>query len=201
MKRLFPSTFIHPVVIFGILLATVLLSPQQASAQLPELKKGDLVRVWSSRFSGGNVIGTIELKRPQSLVLYNSDSTLTISHASIERLDLAIGEKRQTLKGFLIGAGSGAFLGGTIGLISYSPCTSEEFLGCLLEPNSRGEAAGLGAIIGGLSLGLVGLIVGSQSTKTRWQKIVFPPQPSISLRAVRIQNIGYSPGVVITWSL
>lgn len=200
MKRSFPSTIIHPVVIFSILLAAVLLSPQEASAQLEDLKKGDFVRVWSPQFSGGKTIGTIEFMRSQSMVIYSRDSTLTISYASIERIDLSVSKKRQTLKGFLIGLGGGALFGALVGSSTYSPCVPEELFDCIFAAKSRSDAAGRGAIIGGVMFGIIGLVVGSQTKKPRWHEIPLHLNPTISFKTFQISNNDYSPGIVLTWN-
>ena len=85
----------------------LLLSPLWSNAQIPDLRKGDRVRVWGPKFNTGKIIGTVEFARTQPMVLYSKDSTLTVNYSSIERLEIAVGEKRQSLKGFLFGMGGG----------------------------------------------------------------------------------------------
>jgi hypothetical protein len=54
--------------------------------------------------------------------------------------------------------------------MSYSPCTSTEFLGCLFEPESRTQSAAEGAVL----LGAAGLIVGGLQgliPRDRWQRV------------------------------
>jgi hypothetical protein len=71
---------------------------------------------------------------------------------------------RHVVRGALIGA-----VGvGVIAALSFEPCHSTEFLGCMFAPGSRMEAGGVGAILGAVGGGVIGLVVGLVSTDVTW---------------------------------
>lgn len=90
--------------------------------------------------------------------------------ADIAKLEVLQGRHRPVLRGVLVGTGAGIVLGGAVGAMSYSPCESTEFLGCLLAPESRAQSAAMGATV----LGVVGLVVGGVQglfPRDRWQRV------------------------------
>ena len=88
----------------------------------------------------------------------------------IAKLEVVSGRHRPVLRGLLVGAGAGIVVGGAIGAMTYEPCESTEFLGCLLEPESRMQSAAMGGVL----LGVAGLIVGGVQgliPLDRWQRV------------------------------
>jgi len=88
----------------------------------------------------------------------------------IARLEVSSGRYRPVLRGLAVGTGVGVILGGAGGALTYSPCESTEFLGCLLAPESRTQSAAMGAVV----LGALGLVVGGLQgliPRDRWQRV------------------------------
>jgi hypothetical protein len=98
--------------------------------------------------------------------------------ASLDTVALTAGRQLEVVTRSRGHAGQGALygsiVGGLAGLViasaTYTPCTSTEFLGCLMYP-SAGEAAGGGAILGAAGGALVGVIIGSASRTTTWAPV------------------------------
>lgn len=66
-------------------------------------------------------------------------------------------------RGFGIGLGIGAVGGGLIGAVSWTECTDEGFLACMMHPESRGQAFLVGAVLGGVAGGFTGIVAGAFS--------------------------------------
>ena len=153
-------------VVFGsVLLFTNVVTPVRGEAQIPA--RGATVRVAtdSSRVVGMIVVSTADSIR---LALSRRSDTVSVAVAAIRELAVAEGTRRHTKQGFVYGALGGAVVGATVGYLSYSPCTDTGFLGCYLEPTSRGQATAVGAGIGAiLGMGL-GSLVGALVVTERW---------------------------------
>lgn len=89
----------------------------------------------------------------------------------IRKLEASRGRHRSVRRGLLIGTGAGVVLGTALGALTHEPCVSEEeFLGCLLAPQTRAQSAALGAVGGGL----LGLVIGGGIgliPRERWQRV------------------------------
>ena len=84
-------------------------------------------------------------------------NAVALPFAEISRLDVSTGRHRKILKGAAVGTLSAGAVGAILGAVSYSPCESTEFLGCLMAPASATESA----VLGGVAGGVLGLIVGT----------------------------------------
>jgi hypothetical protein len=97
-------------------------------------------------------------------------SSAAVPFADISRLDVSTGRHRRVLKGMALGTVGVGTIGAIAGAISYQPCQSTEFLGCLFAPASRSDAAAFGGVVGG-ALGLVvGSLVGLQRHES-WKRV------------------------------
>jgi len=88
----------------------------------------------------------------------------------ISRLDVSTGRHRNVVKGMVLGTVGVGALGAALGAVSYQPCTSTEFLGCLLAPQSRADAALLGGVVGG-ALGFVGGSLAGLVRHESWKRV------------------------------
>lgn len=107
-------------------------------------------------------IGVVVARSADTLVVRWPEYTnaVALPFAEISRLDLSTGRHRKVLKGAAIGTLSAGAVGAILGAVTYTPCESTEFLGCLLAPTSASESAVIGGVLGG-ALGLiVGTLVG-----------------------------------------
>jgi hypothetical protein len=77
-------------------------------------------------------------------------------------------ENRHRLRHTLIGAGVGAGVGAVIGAVANHPCVpnppSQQFPNCLGANITRGDTAGIGAVVGFLAGAVVGALVPTHST-------------------------------------
>jgi hypothetical protein len=141
-----------------------------ASAQQPAVAAGTKVRF--ELRSGNRVEGRVISLGPEGL-----EASLPVNGAAtryplseIAKLEVVQGRYRPVLRGVLVGTGAGLVVGGAIGAMTYEPCESTEFLGCLLEPESRAQSAAMGAVV----LGALGLVVGGVQgmiPRDRWQRV------------------------------
>jgi hypothetical protein len=88
----------------------------------------------------------------------------TTGQHSIDKLDVRSVKLMQThhghntLVGFAIGGGAGAAVGGGIGAATYKGCPQQTFC---LDFTSRGELAGIGAVVGFAGGAIVGAVTGA----------------------------------------
>ena len=182
-----------PVILIGMLM----IGSISAMAQAPGISKGDIVRISSPTLVGQMVRGKVVNLSSQSMEIVSDGADFDIPYSSIKHIEVARGTVTHTAEGMLIGGATGALLGGLIGSSAYSPCTSEEFMGCIMSPRSKSESAKIGAISGGIFLGLFGLLIGASSHTTRWQSVQIPVQASISIVPSQFDNSGYHPMVTV----
>lgn len=148
----------------GVVIAAMLVSAR-VEAQMPA--QGARVRVATS---SSRVVGVMTASASDSIriALSQPSDTVSVAVAAIRELAVAEGTRRHTKQGFVYGAIGGAVIGATVGYLSFSPCTDTGFLGCYLEPTSRGQATAVGAGIGAiLGMGL-GSLVGALVVTDRW---------------------------------
>jgi hypothetical protein len=175
MAGLYSGSSIHPqtpeptmntLSRFSTLLILGLTLPAAAYAQ----QSGDWVRVETSQTSNF-LQGRLLRADADSIVLLRGQSqtdTVAVPQTGVKMLWVSGGEKRNTLRGMGYGFLAGATLGGVIGAITFEPCVSDVFLGCLMAPEDAGEAAALGGIVGGFAGFVVGTIVGVSTKRRSW---------------------------------
>ncbi len=83
------------------------------------------------------------------------------------RLEVAGQSRRHVGRRIVRGAGIGAVAVGVLAYIGYEPCTSQEFLGCMLDTGPGGAAAA-GAVVGAFYGAVVGLAVGLLTRDVEW---------------------------------
>jgi hypothetical protein len=88
----------------------------------------------------------------------------------ISQLDVSAGRHRNVVKGMVLGTAVVGTIGAIAGAISYQPCTSTEFLGCLLAPESRSDSALLGGVVGG-ALGFVAGSLAGLVPREQWKRV------------------------------
>jgi hypothetical protein len=143
-----------------------------AEAQTPS---SDLVgeRIRVTVRSGGPAAGDgrvlvgrlMSIDQDRLVIAGDPGAPAEITLASVERLELTMGQHRNMRRGFLIGGGLGALAGGVLGAIEGSKC--EGTLICF----GAGGGAVLGAgALGGLG-GALGLGIGAAVTTERWSEV------------------------------
>lgn len=189
------------VMVPGILAGILMVCSISAIAQTSGISKGDIVRISSPALGNKMVRGKVVHLSSQSIEIVSNGANFEVTYRSIQHIEVARGTVAHTAEGMLIGGATGALLGGLIGSAAYSPCTSEEFMGCIMSPGSKSESARIGAISGGIILGLFGLIIGAGSHTTRWQSVQVPVQASISIIPSQFNNSVYHPMVTVCFPI
>ena len=155
---------------FILTFAMIVHAGAPAAAQESALAPGTRVRL--TLRNGDPHAGRVIALGPDLLEIGFPENGGTASYplTDIAKLEVLRGRHRPVLRGLLLGTGAGIVLGGAIGAMAYSPCTSTEFLGCLLAPETRAQSAALGATLAGAA----GLIVGGLQgliPRDRWQRV------------------------------
>jgi hypothetical protein len=163
-----------PLLIIGLL--TTLSVP--ATAQ----QSGDWVRVETSQ-APKRLEGQLLRADADSIVLvrgeYASD-TVAVARTAVKVFLVSTGERSNTWRGMGLGFLGGAVVGGLIGVVTFEPCVSDQFLGCMFAPETPSEAAALGGIVGGFGGFVIGTIVGVATKRHRWEPIGVPTSIGIA---------------------
>ncbi len=147
---------------FGLLAVVVL--PTSGIAQGgPEI--GERVRV--RHVDGRLFTGSVESTSDAGLRLVAPGGPYIIGRAEIAGMERSRGEHGSFGRGFITTVGIAAGGVGLISAIAWSPCRD----GCIVHPNTRGDAFAWGAA-GGALLGFpLGILVGIASKSERWEVI------------------------------
>jgi len=193
-----------PFLVATLLVAAPLLGQASVRAQdvpVTSLRPGDVIRVtdtrgWVQRGVLVSVTSETLTWKPGAAAepaagTPASDRPL----ASIARLERSGGKERLGWKGFAVTAGSLIAVGAVIGAVTYEPCESTEFLGCLLTPESRGQASLWGATAGGMVGIPIGAAVALFGKREVWADVgveARPLTPSLSLDPSGRVSLGMS---------
>ena len=128
-------------------------------AAMPEGAVGPGARVRITQAGQKPRVAVVVARSADTLVVRWPEYTnaVALPFTEISRLDLSTGRHRKMLKGAAVGTLSAGAVGAILGAVSYTPCESTEFLGCLMAPASATESA----VLGGVAGGVLGLIVGT----------------------------------------
>ena len=142
----------------------------QTAAPAASIQPGTRVRITNA--GGKPRVGIVVAQTADTLLVRWPEiaNTTSLPLSGISRLDVSTGRHRNVAKGMLLGTASVGALGAVVGALSYQPCTSTEFLGCLFEPESRSDAA----LLGGVAGGALGFIVGSLAglvSREDWKRV------------------------------
>jgi len=147
---------------FGVSYASQAQSDKASWTNLSTLQTGQKIQIVdmnSKKHSGAflNVSDT-------AVRYHDNAGDQSIPKQDVRRVKLM--ENRHRLRNTLIGAGVGAGVGGVIGAVAYHPCEpkpSSEF-SCLGANVTKGETAGIGALVGFLAGAATGPLVPTHST-------------------------------------
>lgn len=180
--------------ILTALTALALLAPAASSGQdLPE--PGTRVQV--TRGDGWVILGELTWASADSLrVVDGAETVHTMPLTAVEGMRRSLGRHRKFARNFLVTAGVAAIGAGALGAVTWSPCESTAFMGCLMHPGSRGEAFEWGMAVGGIIGVPAGLIVGATRRYEEWVEVDLggPERASVSIEPL----LGPRPGIVVT---
>ena len=147
----------------------LLAGAQSASSSQSRLPSGTRIRF--EMRNGARHEGRLVALSPDTLRATWLGATETaIPVSEVQKLEVMSGRRRRVTRSLLIGTGVGAALGTVAGAMTYKPCETTEFLGCFMEPKSRGESAALGALLAGVTGLVVGGVVGLVP-RDRWERV------------------------------
>lgn len=152
-----------------LLMAVVVLATAHSAkgeAQ-PPVQPADRVRILTR--GGGSFTGVvIELAR-DSLEVQSSSERRWVQQADVAYLERSARRYRRFGRNFAATVGSVAGVSGMLSAITWKKCVSNEFLGCFLEPQTRGDAFLWGATAGAVLSVPVGVILGLAIRYDQWE--------------------------------
>jgi hypothetical protein len=155
--------------IFLAMFLPVIGSAQTTASNDSRLPSGTKIRF--ELRDGAKREGQVVALRGDTLRATTPGSAESAIHVSeIRKLEVSNGRHRSVRRSLLIGTGAGVVLGTAIGALTHEPCEPETILGCILEPQTRAQSAGLGALGGGVA----GLVIGGafgMIPRERWERV------------------------------
>ena len=158
---------IGPIVLAMFL--PVLCGAQSAPSRQSSLPSGTRIRI-EMRDGVRHEGSVVALGRDTLRVIWPGTTETALRVADIQKLEYMSGRRRRVRRSLLIGTVGGVALGTAAAAMTYKPCESTEFLGCLLAPDSRSEQAAAGALLGGVT----GLVIGGVAgliPRDRWERV------------------------------
>ena len=170
-----------------------MLPPAHGSAQ-PVPSAGERVRI--HQLNGTVVTGTVQAVSPQAVRLLGTagGAEWLIAQDQIRQIERSLGVHRHFARNFGITVVVFAVGFGKVSALSWSPCTSTEFLGCLLSTRSRKAAFQEGLFFGTIIGVPIGLIVGKTAKHERWERLSLSEQgqAAFSIRPILGRELGLS---------
>lgn len=162
-----------------------------AQTPAPTPKAGDRVRITRLGFPAP-VVGAMVSATADSISFVpvvphlrgvpGLQDTATIARTAVQAFEVSDGRRRHPWKGLGWGFAGGAVGGAIMGALTYEPCHSTEFLGCLLAPDSREDSALIGGAVGAVLGSATGLIVGTLYQTEQWQRVTLERVAKVGLR-------------------
>ena len=179
----------------AIVVACCLAGSAESAAQAPA-DSGARVRI--SYANGPRLIGTLHAMTADSvrIVPEIGNAVLSFARRDITTLEVSTARRRRFWRHLAIAVGVAGGTGATIAAATWEPCVSTEFLGCMLYPESRGEAFTMGLLVG-VGLGApVGVLIGALVKVDDWAPVSQGPggKRRTSLRP----TAGSRPGLAVS---
>jgi hypothetical protein len=156
------------------ILALAMLFPALAHAQAPAVQQGARVRVTAPGGSLDKHVATVMEVRGDSIVFGVAGSSQTVGLADVTALDISTGKRTQVLRDAGVGLGAGVIVGAVAGALTFEECVPDTLLGCLMAPESRADAAAMGALVLGVAGLVTGAVVGIFDRADRWESVDLP---------------------------
>ena len=148
----------------GALLLTISLPGSGAS----QPRAADRVRITTT--AGLTVTGVVADVSPDSFQVLAGPQSRWVRQAEVSSVQRSVRRERRFVRNLAITTVSSAATVGMIAAMTWSPCVSTEFLGCLMHPESRSGAFMFGAVVGGTFSIPVGVIVGLALRHDVWER-------------------------------
>jgi hypothetical protein len=168
-----------------------------AQAQVSVLKQGDKLRIITIDIPPDTLLGRFDTLNTTQLTLLHKKELVILPWTTIRRMEKAITQKYPG-RGAAIGAGIGGGLTGLIVLGSSNSCGPDESF--CIELFTPGEAFLGGLIIGGLTGGFLGLIIGNSIQKQSWKEININLNDQSEEQKLTVGLDQWNPGITMRWS-
>jgi hypothetical protein len=177
------------------LVLAMVLSATLSATGYAQAQPAERVRILTT--NGFSITGTLAEATSDSLRIRESQDWRWVRRSDIAYLERSTRRYHRFLPNFLATVAGGAGIGGMIGAISWKECVSNEFLGCLLAPETRADAFLMGGAIGGILSVPVGVVLGLALRYDRWEPVHDGPgvSSSLSVRPVVGRGIGMSASI------
>lgn len=163
-----------------VILAAAVLIPVVATGQSAPVAAGTRVRVTAPGNNLDKQVTTVMDVRGDSIVVNVRNRSLVVGLADVTQLEVSTGKRTQFWRSAGYGLGLGVAAGALVGALTYEECVSDQFLGCMMAPESASESAAWGGILLG-TLGFVGgSVVGLIRRTDRWASVTLPVRASIA---------------------
>lgn len=164
-----------------VVLAVAMLIPVVATGQSSPVSAGTRVRVTApGKDLDQHVTTVVEIRGDSIVVLGDRNSSLPIGFADITEIEVSTGKRTHFWRGAGLGLGIGVVAGLVIGAVTHEECDPDPLFGCFLGPETASESA----VLGGLTLGSIGLVagavIGAVSRTDRWASVNLPVRASIA---------------------
>jgi hypothetical protein len=161
--------------------------------------QGDRVRI--SRVDGTVETGIFQSASAQGVQLRPvlGSTRPAISLEEIELMERDLGRHSRFWRNFGITVGASIVGIAMLAATTWEPCVSTQPFGCLLAPQSRSEAVGMGALAG-LVIGLpIGTLVGSAVKYERWEPLSLSGsgQAAFSIQPIVGRRFGLSASLAL----
>ena len=156
---------------------------------LAQLQPADRIRILTP--DGGTVTGDVLEVASDSLHVDVAGRSAWVRQADIAYLERRTARHRRFARNFVVTAASTAGVAGAIAAITWKKCVSNEFLGCLLVPESRSEAFVFGGAVGTMIGVPLGLLVGYAVRHDQWEPVPLPGRLGLTVSPAW----RYGPGV------
>lgn len=171
-------------------LAALLIAMPPAIAESQMVPEGSRIRIAASRLGDKPVLATVVEIGADTVVIRPADRPVStvVPRSEITSLQMSEGTRRPILKyalrGFLIGAGTGA----VIGAVTYDDDTG---YWCMFAC-SRASNAALSGVLGGVVGMVAGGIVGATRQSEKWNTVIDPRRVSIAPGGEGGVRVGYT---------
>ena len=154
----------------NLIAAALFLGGTLSAPALAQLQPADRVRILTVH--GITLTGTVTGMSGDSIALTavpGRGQANWVRRPDIAYLERSAGRYRKFGRNLALTTLSGAAIGGMIGAITWTECVSNEFLGCLMHPESRSDAVVFGAVVTGSLSVPIGILLGLAIQYERWE--------------------------------
>jgi hypothetical protein len=157
---------------------------------------GERIRILT--VNGDSYAGTLSAASAEGLVISGALGGRAVRPSEIAYLERSSRRYRRFGRNFLFSIMATGLTTGTIAAAAWSPCVSNQFLGCLMASDSRSEEFAVGLVVGSVLFGIpLGTITGSVIKYDEWEEIPLPgtEKSTVTIAPVLDRGFGLSASI------